>query len=228
MNEIDTIVRTITVYAIPVLFAISLHEAAHGYVANYFGDPTASNAGRLSLNPSRHIDLFGTILLPLLLYISIHVPFGYAKPVPVDFNRLRNPHKQMPWVAFAGPAANFAMALGWMIALVFIANSFTGGVSQMALFFFKMAKAGVAVNCAMFVFNLIPIPPLDGGRILTGLLPMPLARKFARIELYGPWVFLGVIALMYLHILDGVLIGAIEFVTNVLVLLVTPLTYLLS
>ncbi|MDQ2989667.1 MAG: site-2 protease family protein [Pseudomonadota bacterium] len=228
MNEFDTIVRTITVYAIPVLFAISLHEAAHGYVANYFGDPTASDAGRLSLNPTRHIDLFGTILLPLLLYISIHVPFGYAKPVPVDFNRLRNPHRQMPWVALAGPAANFAMALGWMIALVLIASSFAGGASQMALFFFKMAKAGVAVNCAMFVFNLIPIPPLDGGRILTGLLPMPLARKFARIELYGPWVFLGVIALMYLHILDGVLIGAIEFVTNLLVLLVTPLTYLLS
>lgn len=228
MNEIDTIVRTITVYAIPVLFAISLHEAAHGYVANYFGDPTASDAGRLSLNPGRHIDLFGTILLPLLLYISIHVPFGYAKPVPVDFNRLRNPHKQMPWVAFAGPAANFVMALGWMIMLVVLASSFAGGASQMALFFFKMAKAGVAVNCAMFVFNLIPIPPLDGGRILTGLLPLPLARKFARIELYGPWVFLGVVALMYLHVLDGVLIGAIEFVTSVLLLLVYPLTLLLN
>jgi Zn-dependent protease len=228
MNEIDTIVRTITVYAIPVLFAVSLHEAAHGYVANYFGDPTAADAGRLSLNPTRHIDLFGTLLLPLLLYISIHVPFGYAKPVPVDFNRLRNPHKQMPWVAFAGPAANFVMALGWMVMLVVLASTSAGGLSQMGIFFFKMAKAGVAVNAAMFVFNLIPIPPLDGGRILTGLLPLPLARRFARIELYGPWVFMGVIALLYLHVLDGVLIGAIEFVTNLLVLLVYPLTYLLN
>jgi Zn-dependent protease len=229
MNELDTIVRTITVYAIPVLFAISLHEAAHGYVARYFGDPTASDAGRLSLNPGRHIDPFGTILLPLLLYISIHIPFGYAKPVPVDFDRLRNPHRQMPWVAAAGPAANFAMAFGWMVLFVLLASSGAHDASgDMGEFFFKMAKAGVGVNVAMFVFNLIPIPPLDGGRILTGLLPLPLARKFARIELYGTWVFMGVIVLMYLHVLDGLFIRAIGSVTLLLATLVSPLTLLLN
>ncbi|MDL2357799.1 MAG: site-2 protease family protein [Pseudomonadota bacterium] len=229
MNELDTIIRTITVYAIPVLFAISLHEAAHGYVARYFGDPTASEAGRLSLNPARHIDPFGTLLLPLLLYMAIHVPFGYAKPVPVDFSRLRNPHKQMPWVAAAGPAANFAMALGWMIAWVLLAGPASAGDgADMADFFLKMAGAGVSVNVAMFVFNLIPIPPLDGGRIMTGLLPLPLARKFARIELYGTYVFMGVVALMYLHVLDGVFIVSIRAVTSLLVNLVHPLTLLVN
>lgn len=229
MNELDTIVRTVTVYAIPVLFAISLHEAAHGYVARYFGDPTASDAGRLSLNPSRHIDPFGTILLPLLLYISIHVPFGYAKPVPVDFDRLRNPHRQMPWVAAAGPAANFAMGFGWMVLFaLLLPRGMDEPSGEMAGFFLKMAQAGVAVNVAMFVFNLIPIPPLDGGRILTGLLPLPLARKFARIELYGTWVFMGVVALMYLHVLDGLFLNAIGFVTRLLATLVYPLTLLLN
>jgi Zn-dependent protease len=228
MTEIDTIVRTITVYAIPVLFAISLHEAAHGYVAKYFGDPTASDAGRLSLNPARHIDPFGTIVLPLLLYLSIHVPFGYAKPVPVDFNRLRNPHKQMPWVAFAGPAANLAMALGWMVLLVLVASASQGGAGDLGRFLMTMARAGVSVNCAMFVFNLIPIPPLDGGRILTGLLPLPLARKFARIELYGPYVFLALIAATYLHLLDGILLASIGWVTMALAYLVFPLTLLLN
>ncbi|MEG1323936.1 MAG: site-2 protease family protein, partial [Janthinobacterium sp.] len=116
MSDFNTIVQTVAVYLVPVLFAISLHEAAHGYAARYFGDPTASNEGRLSLNPIRHIDPFGTILLPLILYFTIQVPFGYAKPVPVDFSRLRNPKKQMAWVAFAGPGANFVMGLGWMIA----------------------------------------------------------------------------------------------------------------
>ena len=230
MNELDTIVRTITVYAIPVLFAISLHEAAHGYVANYFGDPTASDAGRLSLNPARHIDPFGTILLPLMLYLSpLHIPFGYAKPVPVDFDRLRNPHRQMPWVAAAGPAANFAMAFGWMVLFVLLIPR--GGAalsSDMGAFFLKMAQAGIGVNIAMFVFNLIPIPPLDGGRILTGLLPLPLARKFASIERYTLWVFAGLIALMYLRVLDGVFIRAIGFVTRLLATLVYPLTLLLN
>lgn len=228
MNELDTIVRTITIYAIPVLFAISLHEAAHGYVAKYFGDPTASEAGRLSLNPARHIDPFGTILLPLMLYLSpLHIPFGYARPVPVDFERLRNPHRQMPWVAAAGPAANFAMAFGWMVLFVLLIprNAPSG---EMAAFFLKMAQAGVGVNIAMCVFNLIPIPPLDGGRILTGLLPLPLARRFARIERYTVWVFAGLIALMYLRVLDGVFVEAIGAVTSLLLTLVHPLTLLLN
>lgn len=223
MNDINLIIQTIAVYLIPVLFAISLHEAAHGYVARYFGDPTASNEGRLSLNPAKHIDPFGTVLLPLLLYFTIHIPFGYAKPVPVDYSRLRNPKKQMAWVAAAGPAANFAMGLGWMVLLVLLASA-----DVQEPFFLEMAGAGVSVNAAMCVFNMIPIPPLDGGRVLTGLLPLELARKFARIEQYGVYVFGVLVALMYFRVLDGVLMGAIHVLIGVFKLLVLPLTFLLN
>src|SRR5476649_768035 len=225
MNDYDpaTIIRTITVYLIPVLFAISLHEAAHGYVAKYFGDPTASDAGRLSLNPAKHIDPFGTILLPLLLFFAIHIPFGYAKPVPVDFNRLRNPKKQMAWVAAAGPAANFVMGLGWMVALVLLDAA---QVSEP--YFAEVAKAGIGVNAAMCAFNLIPIPPLDGGRIVTGLLPNKLAVKFAQIERYGIYVFGALVALMYMGLLNGLLMGAIGIVIQLFTLLVLPLSLLLN
>lgn len=223
MNDFELAVRTFTVYLIPVLFAISLHEAAHGYAARYFGDPTASEEGRLSLNPARHIDPFGTILLPLLLYFTIQVPFGYAKPVPVDFSRLRNPKKQMAWVAAAGPAANFAMGLGWTILLVVLSSG--QGAEE---FFVLMAKAGLGVNSAMCVFNLIPIPPLDGGRIVTGMLPAPWARKFARIELYGVYMFIALILLMHFGYLDRVLIAAMHVVQSIFFILVLPLSLLLN
>ena len=223
MIDFDIVVRTITVYLIPVLFAIALHEAAHGYVARYFGDSTAASQGRLSLNPMRHIDPFGTVLLPLLLYFAIGTPFGYAKPVPVDFSRLRNPKKQMALVAAAGPAANFVMGLGWMVAWVLLA-----AMPDAPDFFILMAKAGVRVNSLMCVFNLIPIPPLDGGRIVTGLLPMPMARKFARIELYGVYVFIGLVLLMQFGILDGFLLTLMTIVQNILHLLVYPLILLLN
>jgi Zn-dependent protease len=223
MSSIQTIISTVTVYAIPVLFAISLHEASHGYAARYFGDPTAANEGRLSINPLRHIDPFGTILLPLLLYWAINVPFGYAKPVPVDFNRLRNPKKQMAFVAFAGPAANFAMGFGWVVFAILMR-----ALGNEERFFFEMARAGMAVNAAMFVFNLIPVPPLDGGRIMTSLLPMPLARKFARIELYSMWVFLGLIVLLQLHVLDGILIRGMLIVQTMFAWLALPFSLLFS
>ncbi|KAB8041838.1 site-2 protease family protein [Janthinobacterium aquaticum] len=225
MSDFNTIVQTVAVYLIPVLFAISLHEAAHGYAARYFGDPTASEAGRLSLNPIRHIDPFGTVILPLLLYFTIQVPFGYAKPVPVDFGRLRNPKKQMAWVAFAGPGSNFAMGLAWMIVYVLL---MVLPPSEIGMFIRKMAGAGVSVNAAMFVFNMIPVPPLDGGRIVTGILPMHLARPYANIERYGMYVFGALVLLMYLGVLNRPLIVAIEFVIGLFVKLVTPLTYLLS
>lgn len=221
MNDFSTVIQTIAVYVIPVLFAISLHEAAHGYVARYFGDPTASEEGRLSLNPAKHIDPFGTVLLPLLLYLTVHVPFGYAKPVPVDFSRLRNPKKQMAWVAAAGPAANFVMGLGWMVFFVLLTAA---QVSEP--YFLKMASAGVTVNAAMCVFNLIPIPPLDGGRIVTGLLPLSLARPYARIERYGIYVFGILVLLMYMRVLDGVLLAGIAFVIQTFDFLVTPLKLL--
>ncbi|WP_317204473.1 site-2 protease family protein [Janthinobacterium sp.] len=223
MNDMSQTIQTIAVYLIPVLFAISLHEAAHGYVAKYFGDPTASNEGRLSLNPARHIDPFGTILLPLMLYWSIGIPFGYAKPVPVDFARLRNPKKQMAWVALAGPAANFAMGLGWMVLLVLLAS-----FQLREPFFLRMAAAGVSVNAAMCVFNLIPIPPLDGGRIMTGILPMKLARVYGGIERYGVVVFLLLVFLMYQRVLDAPLMAAIQFVVGLFKVLVLPLTLLLN
>lgn len=221
--SIETVIQTIAVFAIPVLFAISLHEAAHGYVARYFGDSTAADQGRLSINPIRHIDLFGTIILPLVLYWSVGVPFGYAKPVPVDYANLRNPKKQMAFVAAAGPMANFAMGFGWLLFSIALM-----AVGTNEAFFYKMAQAGISVNAAMCVFNLIPIPPLDGGRIMTGILPMSLARPYASIERYSLFVFVGLIVLMQLRALDGVLFAGIKFVVGLFMLLATPFTYLLS
>ena len=221
--SIESVIQAIAVFAIPVLFAISLHEAAHGYIARYFGDPTAADLGRLSINPIRHIDPFGTVMLPLALYLTVGVPFGYAKPVPVDFARLRNPRKQMAFVALAGPMANFAMGFGW---LLFSLGLMFAGVQEQ--FFYKMAQAGVAVNAAMFVFNLIPVPPLDGGRIMTGILPLPLARKFAEIERYSLFVFIGLIVLMQFHVLDGFLFSAMQMVTQLFMWMAIPFTLLLS
>jgi len=217
------IIQAISIYGIPVLFAISLHEAAHGYVARYFGDPTAAEAGRISLNPIRHIDLFGTILMPLVLSLMHIVPIGYAKPVPVQFGRLRNPKKQMAYVALAGPAANFAMGLGWALFGLLIKKS---GIPGHIIY--EMALAGVSVNAAMCVFNLIPIPPLDGGRIMTSLLPMPLALRFAQIERYSLFIFVGLIALMQFRLLDGVLLAGMSVVVSLFTLILSPLTFLLN
>jgi Zn-dependent protease len=223
MNDIDQTIQNVLVCIIPVLFAVTLHEVAHGYTAKYFGDPTAFSEGRLSLNPIKHIDPFGSIILPLLLFWSIGIPFGYAKPVPVDFSRLRNPRKQSGFVALAGPAANFFMGLGWMLMYVLLQ---LGGVTER--FFLEMASAGFTINAAMMVFNLIPVPPLDGGRIVTSLLPPALARSYARIELYGLYVFVALVALMYFHVLDGGLRWAIGIVIKLFFALVSPLTTLLS
>ncbi|MBB5367371.1 MULTISPECIES: site-2 protease family protein [unclassified Janthinobacterium] len=226
MSNFNEIVQTIAVYLIPVLFAISLHEAAHGYAARYFGDPTASNEGRLSINPIRHIDPFGTIILPLLLYFTIQVPFGYARPVPVDFNRLRNPKKQMAWVAAAGPAANLAMALGWMVVLIVLASKVQA--SQLQAFLLQVCQAGVLVNTAMCVFNLIPVPPLDGGRIVTGLLPLELSKQYARLDRYTPFIFGGLILLSYTGVLGKFLPGIMQVVIEGLFGLTLPLRMLLG
>jgi Zn-dependent protease len=218
MNEI---IQTIAVYALPVLFAITLHEAAHAYAAKYFGDPTAYLAGRMSLNPVKHIDLLGTIIIPVALYVATQglFLFGYAKPVPVDFGRLRNPKKQMAWVALAGPASNFVMALLWMIAALCLRAA---GVEEP--FFLKMAEGGVMVNLVMFAFNLVPIPPLDGGRILTSILPNKLAYQFARLEPYG---FFIVLALIYFKVLNVWVYPVMSITESVLRTLVSPLTFLL-
>ena len=190
----DTI-QTIAVYALPILFAITLHEAAHAYAARFFGDLTAYSQARMSLNPVRHIDPVGTILIPLALAL-LHSPFifGYAKPVPVDFSRLRNPKKQMAWVALAGPLANLVMAFLWMLSY-FVLQSV--GITE--VFFLEVAEAGVKINLILFAFNLFPLPPLDGGRIMTSILPSRYAFRFARIEPYGFFIVLGLMMLNLLH-----------------------------
>jgi Zn-dependent protease len=192
----DDLIQTIAVYALPVLFAITLHEAAHAYAARYLGDSTAYLQGRMSLNPVKHIDPFGTILIPVLLYVATSGSFlfGYAKPVPIDFGKLRKPKRDMAWVALAGPAANFVMALLWMIFAILLG---VGGVEEE--FFSRMAQAGVLSNLVMFAFNLFPIPPLDGGRVLTSMLPHRYAYKFAQIEPYGFFIVMGLVLLKVLY-----------------------------
>ena len=181
------LVQTLAIYALPVIFAITLHEAAHGYVARHFGDNTAYVLGRVSLNPVRHIDLVGTILVPLLILVTSKmlgsgILFGWAKPVPVDFSALRHPKRDMLWVAAAGPFANLLMALLWALALkmalVTQQNVFTLPLSL-------MAEAGITVNLVLMVLNLLPILPLDGGRMAVSLLPNRLAYSYSRLEPYG-------------------------------------------
>ena len=186
------LIQTVLIYALPVLFAITIHEAAHGYVARYLGDNTAYMMGRVTLNPLKHIDPIGTILMPLMLYFATSGAFlfGYAKPVPVNFGHLRRPKRDMIWVALAGPLSNFVQAIGWAILFTVLSLS---GVQER--FFLEMAKAGVLVNLVMRAFNLFPLPPLDGGRVLVGLLPWRQAQAVSRIEPYGFFIVLGLVLL---------------------------------
>jgi Zn-dependent protease len=189
--DISNLIQTVLIYALPVIFAITVHEAAHGYVARYFGDNTAEVMGRVTLNPMKHIDPIGTILMPLMLYFATSGAFlfGYAKPVPVNFGRLRHPKRDMVWVALAGPASNFIQAILWALVLVALVAS---GVNE--TFFIKMAQGGVLVNLVMWAFNLFPLPPLDGGRVLAGLLPNGPAQNFlARIEPYGFFIVMALV-----------------------------------
>jgi Zn-dependent protease len=188
--DIAHLIQSIAIYALPVLFAITIHEAAHGYVARHFGDNTAYMLGRITLNPLKHIDPVGTILMPLLLLFATSGAFlfGYAKPVPVRFGNLRNPKRDMIWVALAGPGVNFIQALLWGALFIILHGT---GVTEP--FFLKMAQGGILVNLVMFAFNLFPLPPLDGGRILVGLLPYRQAELVSRIE---PWGFFIVMALV--------------------------------
>lgn len=197
----EELIQSLAIHALPVLFAITLHEAAHGYAARHFGDPTAWLMGRISLNPLRHIDPIGTLLVPALLLFASQgqMMFGWAKPVPVDFSRLARPKRDMLWVAAAGPGANLAMALGWALllklALVMPDNFFSLPLSE-------MARAGILVNGVLMLLNLLPIPPLDGGRIAVSLLPTPLAWRYARLEAWGLPILL---ALLFFGALDLVL-----------------------
>ena len=216
------LIQTVLIYALPVLFAITLHEAAHGYAARLLGDPTATLMGRVTLNPMAHIDPIGTVLMPLLLYFSTGGAFlfGYAKPVPVRFDRLRRPKRDMVWVALAGPGINLVQALVWGAALLLLAHL---GVSER--FFLEMCRAGVLTNVVMFAFNLFPLPPLDGGRILTGLLPWRQALWLSRVE---PWGFYIVLALVVTGVASALWMRPIMNLTFDLIQLVLhPLTLLL-
>ena len=206
----DTI-RQIMVWALPVLAAVVFHEVAHGWVAFRLGDPTAARLGRLTLNPLAHVDLYGTIIIPLVLIIS-HSPFlfGYAKPVPVNFQNLRNPKRDMVWVALAGPVMNLLLALGCIIflkaAVPLLASMARGSPDSTLVEFFTpvavMARNGVLINIALAVFNAFPLPPLDGGRVLVGLLPEPQSSLVARIEPFG---FLILFALLMTRALDDII-----------------------
>ena len=177
----ENIIYLLAVNAIPLLTAITLHEAAHGYAARVFGDRTAEMLGRISLNPIKHIDWVGTVAVPALTLAIGGFFFGWAKPVPVNFNNLRNPKTDMIWVAAAGPASNLVMAIGWAIILKFNDIPAIDAIS----------RAGVAWNVGLMVLNLLPILPLDGGRIVAGLLPGPLSYKYSRLEPYGLFIVLG-------------------------------------
>lgn len=184
------LIQNILIFALPVLFAITVHEAAHGYVARHYGDNTAYMLGRITLNPFKHIDPIGTIVMPLVLYFATSgaFVFGYAKPVPVNFGNLRNPKRDMIWVALAGPLTNFAQAIIWALLLGLLAVT---GVHEP--FFIKMCYAGISVNLVMWALNLFPLPPLDGGRVLVGLLPYKQAVVVSKMEPYGFFIVMGLI-----------------------------------
>jgi Zn-dependent protease len=194
-------IQTLAISALPVIFAITLHEAAHGYAARHFGDPTAWKLGRISINPLRHVDLVGTLLVPalILLVSSGGLLFGWAKPVPVNFGQLRRPKQDMLWVAAAGPGANLVMALGWAFLLKLAIGSPEFVYSEALK---EMARVGISINGVLMLLNLLPLPPLDGGRIAVSLLPVRAAYKFAQLERYGLFILLG---LLFLGVLDKVL-----------------------
>lgn len=216
-----SLIQKIAVFALPVIFAITLHEAAHGYVARFFGDMTAAAAGRITANPLKHIDLVGTIIVPLVILVSSKllgggaILFGWAKPVPVNFSRLRRPKQDMLWVAAAGPGMNFVMAVFWAL-MIQLGHALGSGFASAPLML--MGAAGIFINVILMALNLIPLPPLDGGRIAVSLLPMKQAMQFARLEPYGLFILLGLLFTGILGIilwpLISLLIGVIALVTG--------------
>ena len=217
--DIAALVQSLTISALPIIFAITLHEAAHGYAARHFGDPTAWMLGRISANPLRHIDPIGTLLVPAVIVFTSYVAldsvfiFGWAKPVPVNFGRLRNPKRDMLWVAGAGPAANLAMALAWALLFKLVTLM---PIHAYSLPLAEMARIGMNVNIGLMVLNLLPLPPLDGGRIAVSLLPMPMAMKFSRLERWG---FPILLLLLFTKILDVIMWPFVSFLRHFIVIL---------
>jgi len=204
--DIEKIIYNIAVWAIPVLFAITLHEVAHGWVANKLGDSTAKMLGRLTLNPLKHIDPIGTILIPLAMVImQVGFVFGYAKPVPVNMQNLKNPRRDMAIVAIAGPLANLVMAILWVFVYKLATNISDVNIAKGIM---AMGQAGILINLVLFIFNLLPIPPLDGGRVLSAFVPPSVSNLLDKIEPYG---FFIVIGLLYFGVLNTILNPVIGF-----------------
>ena len=219
----SNLIQDILIFGLPVVFAITLHEAAHGYVAHLRGDNTAWMMGRVTLNPMPHIDPMGTLVMPIVLFLATggNFLFGYARPVPVNFNHLRNPKRDMIWVALAGPAMNFAQAFLWALMMYSLVAA---GVEEP--YFIEVCKAGIKVNAVMCAFNLFPIPPLDGGRILVGLLPWKQAVWLSRLEPYGFYI---VMLLVILKIVDSLWMTPIMSLTfDLLSLMLSPFEFLLK
>ena len=206
MFELNLLQR-VAVWVLPVIFAITAHEVAHGWMARRLGDPTAMMLGRLTLNPIKHIDPLGTLLIPGLMLLMGGFIFGWAKPVPVTWQNLKRPKQDMVWVALAGPAANLLMAIIWAVLAKIGMATYTQD-SLSSLFLIYTGVAGIFINVTLMSLNLLPLPPLDGGRVLTGLLPGPLAWKLSRIEPYGFFILL---ALLYTGILGHLLLPVIDF-----------------
>jgi Zn-dependent protease len=215
--DLSQVAQTLAIYALPVLFAITLHEAAHGYVARHCGDMTAHAQGRISLNPARHIDLIGTIVVPLvILFLSGYkFLFGWAKPVPVNYSALRKPRPHMAWVAAAGPGANLAMALAWAVLLKVAVLLPAGRVGE---FLALMSQAGILVNLIFMFLNLLPILPLDGGRILASLLPSRAAWQYARLEPLGLPLLVVLLLTNVLNVVLEPLVGVSDALIRAIVL----------
>lgn len=197
--------QTLLIYTIPLIFAITVHEFAHGWVANQCGDATAKMLGRLTLNPIKHIDPIGTILVPAILYFTgSPFLFGWAKPVPINFNALKSPKKDMILVALAGPVSNFIMALLWLLVILFALNL----QSQLLI---DMAYFGIAINLILGVFNLLPLPPLDGSRVVSALLPNHLAYEYNKLERYGLFILVG---LLFLGVFERVILPIVQILNH--------------
>ncbi|ABL02123.1 peptidase M50 [Candidatus Ruthia magnifica str. Cm (Calyptogena magnifica)] len=196
-------IQTLLIWTIPVLFSITVHETAHGWIASKLGDHSARMMGRLTLNPIKHIDPIGTILVPAFLYLTSGFIFGWAKPVPVNFNALRSPKKDMLWVAIAGPMSNFIMAIIWLVIILLVVNNID---SQ---FLIDMGQVGVQINLILAVLNLLPLPPLDGGRIVSSLLPRKLSYQYDQLEPYGLYILLG---LLFLGVFQWVVFPIVKII----------------